>query len=91
MDIDSLCMQTMRVQKFFFFTGKGLKKIVDCRECGGFLAKPICTTTVYFNNFTIPEYIEIDKSELSVPPLPSLSRPSLSLYKICACCECECT
>lgn len=55
MDIDSLCMQIYAGPEIFFLTGKGLTKIVDCRECGGLLAKPICTTTVYFNNFTIPE------------------------------------
>lgn len=67
----------MWVQKKRFLPEKVLK-IVDCRECGGLLAKPTCTATVYFHNFTIPEYIEIDKSELSVPPplpVPPFSLP----------------
>lgn len=38
------------------FLPEKVLKIVDCRECGGLLAKPICTATVYFHNFTIPEY-----------------------------------
>lgn len=57
MDIDSLCMQIYAgPEKKRRFLPEKVLKIVDCRECGGLLAKPTCTATVYFHNFTIPEY-----------------------------------
>lgn len=56
MDIDSPCMQIYAGPEKKRFLPEKVLKIVDCRECGGLLAKPTCTATVYFHNFTIPEY-----------------------------------